>query len=80
MNQPKEVNVDSSVAVAEAAAALTAQGVQAIWVGGDNTVLRTGFGHRGGAQGSNPGFFCCPKNPTGEPSSISGPTFTTPAE
>ena len=35
----REVNVDSSVAVAEAAAALTAQGVQAIWVGGDNTVL-----------------------------------------
>jgi ABC-type uncharacterized transport system substrate-binding protein len=34
----KEANVDSSVAVAEAAAALTAQGVQAIWVGGDNTV------------------------------------------
>src|SRR5262245_55431173 len=34
----REVNVDSSVAVAEAAAALTAQGVQAIWVGGDNTV------------------------------------------
>ena len=35
----REVNVDSSVAVAEAAAALTVQGVQAIWVGGDNTVL-----------------------------------------
>ncbi len=35
----KEIHVDSSVAVAEAAAALTAQGVQAIWVGGDNTVL-----------------------------------------
>src|SRR5215467_10095533 len=35
----REVNVDSSVAVAEAAAALTAQGVQAIWVGGDNTVI-----------------------------------------
>ena len=35
----REVHVDSSVAVAEAAAALTAQGVQAIWVGGDNTVL-----------------------------------------
>jgi ABC-type uncharacterized transport system substrate-binding protein len=34
----REVNVDSSVAVAEAAAALTAQGVQALWVGGDNTV------------------------------------------
>jgi ABC-type uncharacterized transport system substrate-binding protein len=34
----REVNVDSSVAVAEASAALTAQGVQAIWVGGDNTV------------------------------------------
>jgi ABC-type uncharacterized transport system substrate-binding protein len=34
----REVNIDSSVAVAEAAAALTAQGVQAIWVGGDNTV------------------------------------------
>ena len=34
----KEIHVDSSVAVAEAAAALTAQGVQAIWVGGDNTV------------------------------------------
>ncbi|HEY7322431.1 MAG TPA: ABC transporter substrate-binding protein [Candidatus Binatia bacterium] len=34
----KEVNVDSPVAVAEAAAALTVQGVQAIWVGGDNTV------------------------------------------
>jgi len=35
----REVTVDSSVAVAEAAAALTAQGVQALWVGGDNTVL-----------------------------------------
>ena len=35
----REVSVDSSVAVAEAAAALTGQGVQAIWVGGDNTVL-----------------------------------------
>jgi ABC-type uncharacterized transport system substrate-binding protein len=35
----KEIHVDSSVAVAEAAAALTAQGVQAIWVGGDNTVV-----------------------------------------
>ncbi len=35
----REVNVDSSVAVAEAAAALTAQGVQALWVGGDNTVV-----------------------------------------
>src|SRR4029453_10726708 len=35
----KEIHVDGSVAVAEAAAALTAQGVQAIWVGGDNTVL-----------------------------------------
>jgi ABC-type uncharacterized transport system substrate-binding protein len=34
----REVNVDSSVAVEEAAAALTAQGVQAIWVGGDTTV------------------------------------------
>src|SRR5262245_37941112 len=34
----REVNVDSSVAVAEAAAALTAQGVQALWLGGDNTV------------------------------------------
>ena len=34
----REVNVDSSVAVAEAAAALTAQGVQGLWVGGDNTV------------------------------------------
>ena len=34
----REVNVDSSVAVAEAAAALTVQGVQALWVGGDNTV------------------------------------------
>jgi ABC-type uncharacterized transport system substrate-binding protein len=34
----REVNVDSSVAVGEAAAALTAQGIQAIWVGGDNTV------------------------------------------
>jgi ABC-type uncharacterized transport system substrate-binding protein len=34
-----EAHVDSSVAVAEAAAALTAQGVQAIWVGGDNTVI-----------------------------------------
>ena len=34
----REVNVDSSVGVAEAAAALTAQGVQALWVGGDNTV------------------------------------------
>jgi ABC-type uncharacterized transport system substrate-binding protein len=35
----REVNVDSAVAVAEAAAALTVQGVQALWVGGDNTVL-----------------------------------------
>jgi ABC-type uncharacterized transport system substrate-binding protein len=34
----REANVDSSVAVAEAAAALGAQGVRAIWVGGDNTV------------------------------------------
>jgi putative tryptophan/tyrosine transport system substrate-binding protein len=34
----REAHVDSSAAVAEAAAALTAQGVQAIWVGGDNTV------------------------------------------
>src|SRR5262244_239044 len=34
----REAHVDSAVAVAEAAAALTAQGVQAIWVGGDNTV------------------------------------------
>jgi ABC-type uncharacterized transport system substrate-binding protein len=34
----REAHVDSSVAVAEAAAALTAQGVQAIWVGGDNSV------------------------------------------
>lgn len=34
----REVNVESSVAVADAAAALTAQGVQAIWVGGDSTV------------------------------------------
>jgi len=33
-----EAHVDSSAAVGEAAAALTAQGVQAIWVGGDNTV------------------------------------------
>ena len=37
----REAHVDSSVAVAEAAAALTAQGVQAIWVGGDNTVNLT---------------------------------------
>jgi putative ABC transport system substrate-binding protein len=34
----REAHVDSSAAVAEAAAALTAQGVQAIWVGGDNSV------------------------------------------
>ena len=34
----REVNLDSSVAVAEAANALTAQGIQALWVGGDNTV------------------------------------------
>jgi ABC-type uncharacterized transport system substrate-binding protein len=34
----REAHVDSSAAVAEAAAALTAQGVQAIWVGGDSTV------------------------------------------
>jgi putative tryptophan/tyrosine transport system substrate-binding protein len=34
----REAHIDSSVGVAEAAAALTAQGVQAIWVGGDNTV------------------------------------------
>jgi ABC-type uncharacterized transport system substrate-binding protein len=34
----REAHVDSSAAVAEATAALTAQGVQAIWVGGDNTV------------------------------------------
>jgi ABC-type uncharacterized transport system substrate-binding protein len=34
----REVNVDSSVAVSEAASALIAQGVQALWVGGDNTV------------------------------------------
>src|SRR5262245_13603886 len=34
----KEAHVDNAVGVAEAAAALTAQGVQAIWVGGDNTV------------------------------------------
>jgi ABC-type uncharacterized transport system substrate-binding protein len=34
----REIHVDSSVAVAEAAAALTAQGIQALWVGGDNTV------------------------------------------
>jgi putative tryptophan/tyrosine transport system substrate-binding protein len=34
----REVSVESSVAVSEAAAALTGQGVQAIWVGGDNTV------------------------------------------
>src|SRR5262245_8878464 len=34
----REAHVDSSAAVAEAAAALTAQGVQAFWVGGDNTV------------------------------------------
>jgi ABC-type uncharacterized transport system substrate-binding protein len=35
----KEIHVDSAVAVPEAAAALTVQGVQGIWVGGDNTVL-----------------------------------------
>jgi ABC-type uncharacterized transport system substrate-binding protein len=34
----REINVDSSVAVAEAAAALTTQGIQALWVGGDTTV------------------------------------------
>src|SRR5262249_21214379 len=34
----REAHVDSAVAVAEAAAALAAQGVQALWVGGDNTV------------------------------------------
>src|SRR5215831_5192511 len=34
----REAHVDSSAAVTEAAAALTAQGVQAIWVGGDNSV------------------------------------------
>ena len=57
----REVNVDSSVAVAEAAAALTAQGVQALWVGGDNTVpLALDSVDLGGAQGSNPGLFCCP--------------------
>jgi ABC-type uncharacterized transport system substrate-binding protein len=33
-----EVQVDNSAGVGEAAKALTAQGIQALWVGGDNTV------------------------------------------
>ncbi len=33
-----EVQVDSSSGVAEAAGALTSRGVQALWIGGDNTV------------------------------------------
>jgi ABC-type uncharacterized transport system substrate-binding protein len=34
----REVQVEASSGVAEAAASLTARGVQALWVGGDNTV------------------------------------------
>ena len=36
-----EANVDSSVAVTEAVQSLISRGVQAIWIGGDNTMLST---------------------------------------
>ena len=77
----REVNVDSSVAVAEAAAALTAQGVQAIWVGGDNTVALALDSVVAAARKARiPVFSVVPTEPNRGTLSISGPTFTTPAE